>query len=108
MNGQGGSERPDDVFFDEVDVLGDERPPGMPVVEAQRQADLPLGDALAGEAVPELPGFEERRGQLVEDLPDGLEADAEVDEEVKRYEGERDAIKGKIEAIIGQIDQLGL
>jgi len=27
---------------------------------------------------------------------------------VKKYEGEREAIKGKIEAIIKQIDQLGL
>ena len=31
-----------------------------------------------------------------------------LDEEVKRYESEREAVKVKIEAIIGQIDQLGL
>lgn len=31
-----------------------------------------------------------------------------LDEEVKKFEGERDVIKGKIEAIINQIDQLGL
>ncbi len=31
-----------------------------------------------------------------------------LDEDVKRYESERDVLKGKIEAIIGQIDQLGL
>jgi predicted RNase H-like nuclease (RuvC/YqgF family) len=33
---------------------------------------------------------------------------AKLDEEVKKYEGERDIVKGKIEAIINQIDQLGL
>jgi len=31
-----------------------------------------------------------------------------LDEEVKRYENERDAVKGKIEAIISQIDKLGV
>jgi chromosome segregation ATPase len=31
-----------------------------------------------------------------------------LDEEMKKYEGERELLKGKIEAIIGQIDQLGL
>lgn len=33
---------------------------------------------------------------------------ARMDEEMKKFEGERDIIKEKIEAIIGQIDQLGL
>ena len=33
---------------------------------------------------------------------------AKLDEDLKRYESERDAVKGKIEAIISQIDQLGL
>jgi predicted RNase H-like nuclease (RuvC/YqgF family) len=33
---------------------------------------------------------------------------ARLDEEMKKYESERDLLKGKIEAIIGQIDQLGL
>lgn len=33
---------------------------------------------------------------------------AKLDEDIKRYEGERDLVKGKIEAIINQIDQLGL
>jgi FtsZ-binding cell division protein ZapB len=33
---------------------------------------------------------------------------ARLDEEVKKYESERDVVKGKIEAIINQIDQLGL
>ncbi len=31
-----------------------------------------------------------------------------LDEDLKRYENEREAIKGKIEAIINQIDKLGL
>ena len=33
---------------------------------------------------------------------------AKLDEEVKKFEGERDLVKGKIEAIINQIDQLGI
>lgn len=33
---------------------------------------------------------------------------ARLDEEMKKYEGERDVLKGKIEAIIGEIDKLGL
>ncbi len=33
---------------------------------------------------------------------------ARMDEDMKKYEGEREVLKGKIEAIIGQIDQLGL
>ncbi|MGA2361975.1 MAG: cell division protein ZapB [Candidatus Aminicenantales bacterium] len=33
---------------------------------------------------------------------------ARLDEEVKKFDGDRDVIKGKIEAIINQIDQLGL
>jgi SMC interacting uncharacterized protein involved in chromosome segregation len=31
-----------------------------------------------------------------------------LDEDLKRYENERDLIKGRIEAIIGQIDKLGI
>ena len=33
---------------------------------------------------------------------------AKLDEDVKQYESEREIIKGKIEGIITQIDQLGL
>jgi seryl-tRNA synthetase len=33
---------------------------------------------------------------------------AKLDEDVKRYENERESIKGKIEAIISQIDKLGV
>ncbi len=33
---------------------------------------------------------------------------ARLDEEMKKYEGEREVLKGKIEAIIGEIDKLGL
>ena len=33
---------------------------------------------------------------------------AKLDEDLKKYESERDAVKGKIEAIISQIDKLGL
>jgi FtsZ-binding cell division protein ZapB len=33
---------------------------------------------------------------------------AKFEEDLKRYESERDIIKSKIEAIIGQIDKLGI
>jgi chromosome segregation ATPase len=33
---------------------------------------------------------------------------AKLDEDVKRYENERESIKGRIEALIGQIDKLGI
>ena len=33
---------------------------------------------------------------------------AKLDEDVKKFEGERELVKGKIEAIINQIDQLGI
>jgi FtsZ-binding cell division protein ZapB len=31
-----------------------------------------------------------------------------LDDELKKYEADREAVKNKIEALIGQIDQLGL
>ena len=31
-----------------------------------------------------------------------------LDEEIKRYENERESIKGRIEVLIGQIDKLGI
>ncbi len=33
---------------------------------------------------------------------------ARLDEELKKNEGEREAVKARIEALIGQIDQLGI
>jgi FtsZ-binding cell division protein ZapB len=33
---------------------------------------------------------------------------ARLDDELKKYESDREAVKNKIEALIGQIDQLGL
>ncbi len=42
------------------------------------------------------------------ELEDGARKLAKMDEDMKRYEGEREVLKGKIEAIIGQIDKLGL
>lgn len=33
---------------------------------------------------------------------------ARLDEDVKKYESEREVVKGKIEGIINQIDQIGL
>jgi FtsZ-binding cell division protein ZapB len=39
---------------------------------------------------------------------DQLKKYGKMDEEIKRYEGEREVLRGKIEALIKQIDQLGL
>lgn len=57
----------------------------------------------------------EKLRQQVKDLK-GEKKDAEetvkrmgkLDEDVKRYENERETIKGQIEGIIAQIDKLGL
>jgi len=53
--------------------------------------------------------------QQVKELKAGIKDDeeqakrtAKFEEDLKRYEGERDVIKNKIEAIIGQIDKLGI
>jgi len=42
------------------------------------------------------------------EIEEGARKLARLDEEMKKYEGEREVLKGKIEAIIGQIDKLGL
>jgi len=39
---------------------------------------------------------------------DQLKKFVKMDEEIKRYEGEREVLRGKIEALIKQIDQIGL
>lgn len=57
----------------------------------------------------------EKLRQQVKDLKAGLKdheeqarKSAKFEEDLKRYEGEREAVKSKIEAIIGQIDKLGI
>ena len=42
------------------------------------------------------------------DFEDGARKIARLDEEMKKYEGEREVLKGKIEGIIAEIDKLGL
>jgi chromosome segregation ATPase len=42
------------------------------------------------------------------DLEDAGRRAAKLDEDVKRYENERESIKGRIEVLIAQIDKLGL
>lgn len=42
------------------------------------------------------------------DFEEGARKLARMDDEMKKYEGERELLKGKIEAIIGEIDKLGL
>ena len=57
---------------------------------------------------------EKLRQQLKEFKTDKKEIDeqgrkiARLDEELKKSESDRDTIKGRIEALIGQIDQLGI
>jgi cell division protein FtsB len=42
------------------------------------------------------------------DLDDLAKRAARLDEDMKRYENERETLKGRIDAIIAQIDKLGL
>ena len=42
------------------------------------------------------------------DLEDAGKRAAKLDEDVKRYENERESVKGRIEVLIAQIDKLGL
>jgi SMC interacting uncharacterized protein involved in chromosome segregation len=42
------------------------------------------------------------------DMEDLARRALKLDEDIKRYENEREQIKAKIEAIIGQIDKLGI
>ena len=62
-----------------------------------------------------LSGENEKLRQQVKDLKaekkDAEETSkrmAKLDEDVKRYENEREAVKGRIEVLIAQIDKLGL
>jgi FtsZ-binding cell division protein ZapB len=42
------------------------------------------------------------------DFEEAAKRAAKLDEDVKRYENERESLKGRIEVIIAQIDKLGL
>jgi chromosome segregation ATPase len=44
----------------------------------------------------------------IKDYEEQSRKTVKFEEDLKRYEGEREAIKAKIETIIGQIDKLGL
>jgi septal ring factor EnvC (AmiA/AmiB activator) len=76
-----------------------------------------LEGKIAGvvEYVHKLSAENEKLRQIVKDLKaERKEAEdlgrkiQKLDEDVKRYENEREAVKGKIEAIISQIDKLGV
>lgn len=76
-----------------------------------------LEGKIAGliEHLQRLAGENEKLRQTVKDLKsDRKDAEdlgrkiAKLDGDVKRYENEREEMKGKIEAIISQIDKLGL
>jgi len=76
-----------------------------------------LEGKIAGvvEYVHKLSTENEKLRQLVKDLKTEKKDVEELgrkiqklDEDVKRYENEREAVKGKIEAIISQIDKLGV
>ena len=42
------------------------------------------------------------------DMEDMAKRAVKLDEDLKRYENERESIKGRIEALIAQIDKLGI
>ena len=42
------------------------------------------------------------------DMEESAKRAAKLDEDVKRYENERESMKGRIETLIAQIDKLGL
>jgi len=42
------------------------------------------------------------------DMDDLAKRAGKLDEDLKRYENERDLVRGKVEAILGQIDKLGI
>jgi septal ring factor EnvC (AmiA/AmiB activator) len=42
------------------------------------------------------------------DMEEAAKRTAKLDEDVKRYENERESVKGRIEVLIAQIDKLGL
>jgi chromosome segregation ATPase len=44
----------------------------------------------------------------IKDYEDQSKKTAKVEEDLKRYESERDTIKNKIESLIAQIDKLGI
>ena len=65
--------------------------------------------------VTKLTGENEKLKQQIKDLrvekkdmEDLVKRAAKLDEDIKRYENERDVLKTKIETIIGQIDKLGI
>lgn len=67
------------------------------------------------EHIHKLTAENEKLRQQVKELRAGMKEHEEqakktarFEEELKRYESERDVIKGKIEAIIDQIDKLGI
>ena len=67
------------------------------------------------EYINRLTGENDKLKQLVKDLKaekkdveEQAKKAGKLDEDLKRYEGEREILKQKIEAIISQIDQLGI
>jgi uncharacterized coiled-coil DUF342 family protein len=50
---------------------------------------------------------EKLRGEK-KDMDELARRAGKLDEEIKRYENERESIKARIEALIGQIDKLGI
>lgn len=67
------------------------------------------------EYINRLTGENDRFRQQVKELKAGIKDYEEqakktgkMEEDFRRYEGEREAIKSKVEAIIGQIDKLGI
>jgi len=67
------------------------------------------------EYISKLSGENEKLKQQIKDLrvekkdmEELAKRAGKLDEDLKRYENERDLVRGKVEAIIGQIDKLGI
>jgi predicted nucleic acid-binding Zn-ribbon protein len=71
--------------------------------------------SLVIEHIHKLTADNDKLRQQVKDLKAGIKEyeeqtkkSAKFEEDLKRYESERETLKSKIEAIIGQIDKLGI
>ncbi|MDH7513125.1 MAG: cell division protein ZapB [Clostridiales bacterium] len=71
--------------------------------------------SLVIEHIHKLTAENDKLRQQVKDLKAGIKEyeeqarkSAKFEEDLKRYESERETVKSKVEAIIGQIDKLGI
>lgn len=83
--------------------------------ELERIKILETKVSLVLDYVQKLTAENDKLKQLIKELKgekkeceDQLKKFGKMDDDIRRYEGEREVLRGKIEALISQIDQLGL